>query len=61
MTEGAMQALRMIMSNESETTRFILSCNNVERLIEPLQSRCIMLNFAKLMDDEVLFCLKQII
>ena len=29
LTEGAQQALRMIISDYEETTRFILSCNDV--------------------------------
>jgi replication factor C subunit 2/4 len=53
LTEGAQQALRMIMSNFSETTRFVLSCNISSKLIEPIQSRCIILRFNKLKDDEV--------
>lgn len=33
LTEGAQQALRMIMSNFSDTTRFVLSCNISSKLI----------------------------
>ena len=53
LTEGAQQALRMIISNYSDTTRFVLSCNNSSKIIEPIQSRCIILRFSKLKDDEV--------
>jgi replication factor C subunit 2/4 len=53
LTEGAQQALRMIMSNFSDSTRFVLSCNISSKLIEPIQSRCIILRFSKLKDDEV--------
>jgi replication factor C subunit 2/4 len=53
LTEGAQQALRMIMSNYAETTRFVLSCNNSSKIIEPIQSRCIILRFSKLKDSEV--------
>ena len=33
-------ALRNIIETYSRTTRFILTCNFVERIIDPLQSRC---------------------
>ena len=53
LTEGAQQALRMIISNYSDSTRFVLSCNNSSKIIEPIQSRCVILRFSKLKDDEV--------
>lgn len=53
LTEGAQQALRMIMSNYSDTTRFVLSCNLSSKIIEPIQSRCVILRFNKLRDEEV--------
>jgi len=61
LTEGAQHALRMIISNNSETTRFILSCNDSQKIIEPIQSRCIMLRFSKLKDHEVEMNLKRVI
>jgi len=33
LTEGAQQALRMIISKYSDTTRFVLSCNISSKLI----------------------------
>ena len=61
MTEGAQHALRMIISNFSETTRFVLSCNTSSKIIEPIQSRCIILRFGKLKDNEVELNLKRVI
>jgi replication factor C subunit 2/4 len=61
LTEGAQHALRMIISNFSETTRFVLSCNTSSKIIEPIQSRCIILRFGKLRDNEVELNLKRII
>lgn len=40
LTQPAQAALRNLIEEYSAYTRFILTCNYVERLIEPLQSRC---------------------
>jgi len=54
MTDGAQQALRQTMEIYSHTTRFALACNNTEEIIEPIQSRCVMLRYGKLTDAQVL-------
>lgn len=38
----------------SNTTRFALACNMPSKIIEPIQSRCAILRFAKLKDEEIL-------
>ena len=43
-TPNAQSALRNIMETYSKNTRFILTCNYVERVIEPIQSRCQVFN-----------------
>ena len=40
LTIQAQASLRNIIETFSRTTRFILTCNYLERIIDPLQSRC---------------------
>lgn len=40
LTKEAQSALRNIIEAYSRTTRFILTCNFLEKIIEPIQSRC---------------------
>ena len=54
MTAGAQQALRRTMEVYSSSTRFALACNQSNKIIEPIQSRCAILRYSKLSDEQVL-------
>lgn len=60
MTSGAQQALRRTMEIYSGTTRFAFACNQSNKIIEPLQSRCAILRYSRLTDAQVVKRLYQI-
>ncbi|MDG6990824.1 MAG: replication factor C small subunit [Nitrososphaerota archaeon] len=60
MTGDGQTALRRIMEENSEHTRFILVCNYSSGIIEPLQSRCAIFRFQRLDEASVTEHLKAI-
>lgn len=58
MTSAAQQAMRRTMEVFSQTTRFALACNISSKLIEPIQSRCAILRFSRIADEELISRLK---
>eukprot|EP01018_Ginkgo_biloba_P012608 Gb_10901 [translate_table: standard] len=61
MTSGAQQALRRTMEIFSNSTRFALACNTSAKIIEPIQSRCAIVRFSKLSEQEILGRLMQVV
>lgn len=53
LTNDAQSALRRTMEQFSDNTRFILSCNYSNKIIDPIQSRCAVFRFSPLDDDAV--------
>jgi len=45
LTKEAQQALRRTMENYTNTCRFIMSCNYSSKILDPIQSRCVILRF----------------
>lgn len=53
MTADAQTALRRIIEDTSQTTRFIIICNYLSQIIEPIQSRCVIFKFRRLSKEDV--------
>jgi len=60
LTSDAQAALRRTMEKYSNTCRFILSCNYSSRIIPPIQSRCSVMRFSPLREDEIRDYIKRI-
>jgi replication factor C small subunit len=60
MTGDGQTALRRIMEENSQQTRFLLICNYSSGIIEPLQSRCVIFRFQRLDEASVTEHLKVI-
>jgi replication factor C small subunit len=60
MTSEAQTALRRIIEDSARTTRFIIICNYLTQIIEPIQSRCVVFRFRRLPKEDVIDHLKMI-
>lgn len=60
MTSEAQTALRRIIEDSASSTRFIIVCNYLSQIIEPIQSRCVVFRFTRLPKEDVVDHLKLI-
>ena len=60
MTTDAQTALRRIIEDTAKICRFILIANNLSKIIEPIQSRCVVFKFTRISTKEILSQLKSI-
>ena len=61
MTNEAQSALRKIMEDKSNITRFCFICNYINQIIEPIISRCVKFRFKHIGDQSMTTKLNQII
>ena len=59
-TKKAQNTLCNLMENYLETTKFVLTCNDYNKLVEGIQTRCIIIRFNSLSDNLIVPRLKLI-
>lgn len=61
LTRDAQPALRRIMEDYDDRTRFVLSCNYPNQIIDPLQSRCAVFRLSPLSDTDIKHVLERVV
>jgi len=60
MTNPAQLALKRIMDQYDDTTRFFFTCNSIENIISSIQSKCKIMYFGRIEQNEIINRLDQI-
>lgn len=53
LTKPAQDSLRNLMETHCNNCFFIFSCNDISKIIEPIRSRCVLINFEKPNEDQI--------
>jgi replication factor C small subunit len=61
MTSDAQTALRRIIEDTARFCRFILIANNISKIINPIQSRCVVFKFSQIDEKEITTHLKTVL
>lgn len=59
-TKDAQAALRRVMEQHSDVTRFFLSCNYPNQIIEAIQSRCSVFRFSRLTQEDLMRVIERV-
>ena len=60
MTDKALPIISMLMDKYHKTTRFVFTCNTSSKIIESIQTRCKILRFKRLTNEQAISKLKDI-
>jgi replication factor C small subunit len=60
LTKDAQQALRRTMEKYSHSCRFILACNEISKILDPIQSRCVIFKFKGLSKEALIALLDKV-
>lgn len=60
MTQKAQQSINILMETYKNTTRFAFTCNSSSQILESIQSKCIIIRYEKLSNEDVSNKLKTI-
>lgn len=61
LTYQAQDAMKVLMEEHSKNCFFILSCNDISKISDPIKSRCIVYNFQEPPKDQILTLLTDIV